>query len=142
MSSGFLCRWLVLARTLEPIAGRELAASVQPVIASDLAALGVVQPGDGARPTGVGAPAVTSGQALGTAWVLLGSRLGLRTLGRPMRELTGTDIQLCDSIDAGGLIELRRRIDRRTGDALEAVLRGATSAFTTARDILQGPPWS
>lgn len=100
-----------------------------PLIAADLAALGVPLP-PACRPFALrqAAPAPAPGEALGAAWVLAGSALGNRTIARAVARVGSGAWPAAFLEDAAMMAfwqALRRRIDR---PAAPAEVTGATRA--------------
>ena len=134
---GLLTRWSRLADRLEPRAAHGTP-SLHPALAADLAALGRTV----APPTPL--PAAEEGpHALGVTWVLLGARLGLRTLHEHTRALVGFDLATCAGTDPTRLRVCRAELDGEPGVCCEGIpAEDATLAFQQAAATLGGPPWS
>ena len=136
--AGFLRRWDRLAARLEPRCTSHLDGSLRPTLGADLRRLGVPPEPDGTRNASAG----ERGNELGTAWVLLGARLGLRTLGPRVAELVGDELDTFRSVDADGLVRLRHQLDVLDGAELATVIEQALAAFAAAGEELGGPPWT
>lgn len=135
---GLLGRWWLLSDELESRAGIE--EPLLPAITSDLVALAADVP-TSRGPAPASTPLPGRPERLGTAWVLLGARLGLATLARPVAELVGRPLLTFTRHDPSPLHDVRAEIDELDPAMLERAGRAAQETFDTASAVLGGPPW-
>lgn len=136
---GLLRRWRHLAHALEGQAGGHVDRRLTPVVEDDLALLGATATSPRATwdPVDAGEPAAE----LGRAWVALGARLGLASLGGPVTAVVGHALGTFTRHDPTPLRRVRDLLDAATPDAAGAAARAAVAAFELAGDVLRGPPW-
>lgn len=136
---GLLRRWHRLAMILEPRAGG-MAPTLLPQLEADLEALGSAVP----TIEVAAEPSVPESAAarLGVAWVLLGARLGLRSMADHVEELVGAPLTSLHATEPALLRDLRAEVDDLGHDELAVAVAAAQAAFDTAITELGGPPWS